>query len=168
MWCVIQVFTGREEYIRHACIKYIDKEILKDTFIPLRVRQRKYSGEWKDEKCVILPGYVFLVTDDPKKLHQELKKVEGMTKLLRDENNFLTLTPEEEVFIQNIINEEYLVKMSVGFIEGDKVTVTEGPLMGLEGLIRKIDRHKRQCIIETEMFGQKTRITMGLEIVSKN
>ena len=57
--------------------------------------------------------------------------------------------------------------MSVGFIEGDTIKVTEGPLLGLEGKIRKIDRHKRQCVVETEMFGQKTKMTVGLEIVYK-
>lgn len=168
MWCVIQVFTGREEYIRHSCIKYIDKVILKDAFIPLRVVRRKYLGAWRDDKCIVFPGYVFLDTDHPEKLKQELSKVVGMTKLLKDEFNILTVTPEEEQFIHRLIGDEYLAKMSVGFIVGDIITVTEGPLKGLEGYIRKIDRHKRQCIVESEMFGQKISIIMGLEIVSKS
>ena len=167
MWCVIQVFTGKEEMMRHACIKYIDPEVLEDTFIPMRVRQRKYFGVWKDEKCVLFPGYVFLITPDPGRLHGELKKVEGMTKLLKVGTDVLTLTESEEQFMRRISDDEHVAQMSVGFIEGDTIKVTEGPLLGLEGMIRKIDRHKRQCVVETEMFGQKTKMTVGLEIVYK-
>lgn len=57
--------------------------------------------------------------------------------------------------------------MSYRYIEGQKVNITEGPLKGLEGQISKIDRHKRQCIVEVDMFGLKTRMTVGLEIVEK-
>ena len=167
MWCVIQVFTGREENLRHACEKYIDKDILQGTFIPQYVRRRKYQGVWRDEKCALFPGYVFLITDQPDKIAMELRKVEGMTRLLKSEKGVLTLTPEEEEFMRRLGGEDHVTLMSVGFIVGDKITVTEGPLIGLEGLIRKIDRHKRRCIVEVTLCGQKVSTTVGLEIVSK-
>ena len=42
----------------------------------------------------------------------------------------------------------HTVRMSEGYISGDKITVTRGPLMGFEGDIRKIDRHKRRAYID--------------------
>ena len=57
--------------------------------------------------------------------------------------------------------------MSEGFIEGDKFIVTRGPLCGKEGLIQKINRHKRKAWLEVEMFGRKQEIEVGLEIVAK-
>ena len=167
MWCVIQVLTGREEKMRQACDKYIDKDVLEETFIPQYVRRRKYAGSWKDEKCALFPGYVFLITEHPKELHAQLRRVEGMTKLLTANTNILTLTSEEEDFLRRLGGDDHIAEMSVGFIIGDKITVTQGPLMGLEGSIRKIDRHKRQCIVEVDMFGQKIQTKVGLEIVSK-
>ncbi len=167
MWCVIQVYTGKEEKMRRACIKYIDESILQETFIPQRIRRRKYAGVWRDERCSLFPGYVFLITDDPVALYSELKKVEGMTKLLRADRDILTLSPAEEELMRKLGDEEHVTRMSYGIIEGDKITVTDGPLKGLEGLIKRIDRHKRQCIVETEMFGQRSKMTVGIEIVSK-
>ena len=167
MWCVIQVLTGKEEKIRHACEKYIDGNILDETFIPFRKCRRKRNGVWKDEKTVLFPGYVFLITEHPDELYDQLRRVEGMTKLLRDEHTVQQLTENEEELLKNLGGENHIVEMSYGYIEGQKVNITEGPLKGLEGQISKIDRHKRQCIVEVDMFGQKTRMTVGLEIVEK-
>ena len=167
MWCVIQVLTGKEEKIRHACEKYIDSDNLDETFIPFRECRRKRNGEWRLEKTVLFPGYVFLITEHPDDLYDQLRRVEGMTKLLRADQTVLQLTKDEEELLKSLGGKNHIVEMSYGYIEGQKVNITEGPLKGLEGQITKIDRHKRQCIVEVEMFGQKTRMTVGLEIVEK-
>lgn len=55
----------------------------------------------------------------------------------------------------------------VGFIRGDRVFVTLGPLQGRESVIRKIDRHKRRAKIELEFMGDRRIFDVALEIVSK-
>ena len=57
--------------------------------------------------------------------------------------------------------------MSKGFIIGDAITVTEGPLKGYEGSIKKIDRHKRMAFVELPFLGKETRVRIPLEIVDK-
>ena len=57
--------------------------------------------------------------------------------------------------------------MSEGYITGDKVTVTRGPLIGLEGDIRKIDRHKRRAYLDVTLFGRTVPASVGLEVVRK-
>ena len=64
-------------------------------------------------------------------------------------------------------NEKQEVEMSIGIIEGDRVHIFEGPLQGMEGLIRKIDRHKRMAYLEVEMFGRMVEMRVGLEIIEK-
>ena len=56
---------------------------------------------------------------------------------------------------------------SIGVIEGDTVHIFEGSLQGMEGLIRKIDRHKRMAYLEVEMFGRMVEMRAGLEIIEK-
>lgn len=60
-----------------------------------------------------------------------------------------------------------VIEMSSGVIEHDRVIVNTGPLQGLEGSIRKIDRHKRLACLEIQMLGRVKTIVVGLEIVSK-
>ena len=47
------------------------------------------------------------------------------------------------------------------------MVVLSGPLKGNEGLIRKIDRHKRKAWLEIEMFGRTVEMQVGLEVVGK-
>ena len=49
----------------------------------------------------------------------------------------------------------------------DRVFITEGPLKGMEGMIKKIDRHRRTAATEIEMFDRKVPINVRPEIVEK-
>ena len=65
------------------------------------------------------------------------------------------------------IQERILVEMSCGIIENDRVQIVSGPLTGMEGSIRRIDRHKRIAHLEIEMFGRTVEMKVGLEIIKK-
>ena len=54
-----------------------------------------------------------------------------------------------------------------GIIENDQVRILTGPLQGMEGYIRKINRHKRKAWVSIEMFGRSVDMEVGLEIVKK-
>lgn len=83
-------------------------------------------------------------------------------------DEFLPLSDEEIDWIRALAAPEtHVVEMSEGFIEGDKVVVTSGPLRGREAQISKIDRHKRLAWLDMRMFGRNKSIKVGLEIVSK-
>jgi transcriptional antiterminator NusG len=57
--------------------------------------------------------------------------------------------------------------VSKGFIAGDKLIVTSGPLKGRESIIKKIDRHKKRAEIELSCFGATKRINVALEVTAK-
>ena len=57
--------------------------------------------------------------------------------------------------------------MSYGYIENDKIIINDGPMKNYEGIIKKIDRHKRKAVIEVEFFGRTMEVSVGVEIVSK-
>ena len=59
------------------------------------------------------------------------------------------------------------MKMSEGYIEGDQLVITDGPLTYYEGKIVKINRHKRTAVLEVEFLGRKNQVTVGLEVVGK-
>lgn len=168
MWYVVQVRTGTEESIRQQCEKNIDKEVMERCFIPCYEERRHIRGEWITLKKVLFPGYVFVVTDKLDKLYQNLKSIIGLTKLLGTGREIVPLTEEEERFLKKFGGGEQVVVMSEGIIEQSQVKVTSGPLMGMEGYIRKIDRHKRKAWLEMELFGRKQMVQVGLEIVAKS
>ena len=60
------------------------------------------------------------------------------------------------------------MELSTGIIENSQIRILEGPLVGMEGTIRKIDRHKRKAWLEIEMFGRTVEMQVGLEVIAKS
>ena len=167
MWYVIQVFTGTEENIRLQCEKLIDAEVLKKSFIPYYEEKRKYDGKWHVNTKVLFPGYVFLVSEQVDGLKEQLRKVLGFSKLIGTGEEIIPLSEDEVKLLEKLGRKEQVVEMSVGVIENDCVKILKGPLKGMEGFIRKIDRHKRKAWIEVEMFGRSMEMQVGCEIVER-
>ncbi len=170
MWYVVQVYTGREENIKLQCERLLSlfPDAFERVFIPYSNRRMKIDGEWGDVEKVLFPGYIFIVTANLNEAVKLLKKVEGMTKVLGDGENMIPISKEEEKMLLRLGGEEQIVEMSEGIIENSVIKVTEGPLKGMEPLIKKIDRHKRKAWIEVEMFGSSRVIEVGLEIFRKD
>ena len=167
MWYVIQVRTGTEESIRIQCEKKIPKSVMERCFIPYYEEKRKIRGSWTTIQKVLFPGYVFIVSQKIEDLYVHLKHIMGFTKLIGSGNEIVPLTQKEKKFLLSLGGEEQVVTMSEGIIEGKQVKVLEGPLAGREGMIRRIDRHKRKAWMEVDMFGRKQLVQVGLEIVGK-
>lgn len=164
LWYVMQVQTGSEEKIQLQCARLISDTVLHKCFIPYFKEQRKLHGEWKLLKKILFPGYVFMITDAPEDLWYELKKVQGLTKLLSTDGEMIPLSGEKVEFLLRFGGEEQVVEISKGIFEGSKVKIISGPLVGKEGLIKKIDYHKRKATLEVDMFGRKQVIRLGLEV----
>lgn len=167
MWYVIQVRTGAEENIRLQCEAKIPQDVMERCFIPYYEERRRIRGEWMTLKKILFPGYVFLITEKIEELYMQLKKVTGLTKLLGAGDDIIPLTEAETEFLQRFGGEKQIVEMSEGIIEHSQVRILSGPLMGIEGQIRKIDRHKRKAWLEVEMFGRIQRVEVGLEVAMK-
>lgn len=167
MWYVVQVATGNEDTVKELCTRQISSAILEECFIPHYEEMKRYRGSWHKNQSILFPGYVFVVTEHIEQLGQELRSINGLTKILGSEGTYIPLSPSEIAFLERFGGPKRVVDVSVGFIENDRVQITEGPLMGMEGCITHIDRHKRKARLNVEMFGRQTEVTVGIEIVMK-
>ena len=168
-WYVIQVRSGLEEKIKRSCEILISEEILQECFIPKYKCTKKFKGVWDVVEAKLFPGYIFLVSDEPNFLFQELKRVPEVTKLLgKYGQDIFPLNKDEIIFLKSFGETDHIVNLSTGYIEGDKIKVTNGPLINKEGLIKKIDRHKRIAYIELDFLGHSVDAKVGLEIIKKN
>ena len=169
MWYVAQVQSGREASTLDMCRRFVSPSIMKDCFMPETEVLWKIRGEWRLVRRLLFPGYLFFVTDDVDELNKELLRVPMPIRLLgNEENSFFPLTDRERDWFLSFMDGDHVVRMSEGCINGDQVTITRGPLMGFEGDIRKIDRHKRRAYIDVNLFGRTVPASIGLEIVRKS
>lgn len=168
MWYVVQVVGGKEKHVVSLMRKFVDDGLIHECFVPQYEIKKRFNGAWRLCQEVLLPGYVFIVTDDPAQVALQLRRVPAFTRLLSNNDIFIPLNDQEVSLINAFMDpDRRVVGMSMGVIEGDRVLVLNGPLMNHEGLIKKIDRHKRMAYLEIEILGRMKTVKIGLEIVAK-
>ena len=68
--------------------------------------------------------------------------------------------------MEKLFNGGHIIKRSIGNIVDKKLIVDTGPLLGLDDLVIKINRHHRVATLQTEFFDKK--IMVPLEVISKS
>ena len=169
MWYVIQTVGGREQHALNLIEKLVDPALIEEMFIPRYETMKRIKGEWVRRAEVLLPGYLFVVTDQPARLESELRtKVSLFTKVLHNNDVFVPLDEEEVAFVNAFTDpESRIAEVSTGVIEGDEIVILNGPLLGQTGLIKKIDRHKRLAYLSINILGRQKTVKLGLEIIQK-
>ena len=133
---VIQVEGGREAHVCDLINKLLGDRI-KECFVPRREIFRREAGEWTTVRETLFPGYLFVETDDVSKVMERLARVPAFTRLLgKSDERVIPLSQDEVAWLTALMQPlDKVVEMSTGVIEGDRVIVTSGPLVGREALI---------------------------------
>ncbi|WP_338551798.1 antiterminator LoaP [Paenibacillus sp. KS-LC4] len=172
-WYVLFVETGQEEVVQKFLNLYFDEASL-HSVIPKRRVPEKKAGAVKHVLKKIFPGYVLIKTRMTDEVFHTLKKVPKCYKLLnqgtlysKDEGTYYSKIDEREIsLILRLIGDGEIVGISGIYIENSRVSVTSGPLKGMEGIIAKIDRHKKRAKIHLSFMGAEKLIDVGVEILS--
>jgi len=170
-WFVLYVKSGSEEEIAHK----INELQSVHAFVPRKVKLYKRQGKIIKVNDIVFKSYVFVETTmDYETFYVEvvnqIKMHTGFYKTLthKSDRNIETLYPQEKSFLQTFMNKDHVIEESIGLVEGDKVTITSGPLMGKESVIKKINKHKRIALMEVSLMGRQIEVQIPLELVYKN
>jgi len=174
MWYVMQVISGQENQTALQAEKRIPEEILENCFVPVRRLRKKFHGAWHDVTEKLFPGYVFMITDYPWLLYEELKKIPTLTKVLGRCGEYFTPLSEADMHmmerLQDGMREKGNLEVEISKVtveEGNQIRILEGPLKNLEGKIKKVNLHKRVAAVEMEFMGNKSVVHLGIELVGE-
>lgn len=123
-------------------------------------------------KRPLFPGYVFIETDMPasdflSEYITFIYRSMDIIRILKDSSGEIALPETERQRLNYLLRGKHCLEHSVGYIVGEQIVVTAGPLMGREAIIKKINRHNRDALIELELFGETLSLKIALEIISK-
>ena len=166
MWYVLQVRTGQETDIVAQCRERLLCEG-EDAFVMFGEKTRRLRGKWEMKRYPLFPGYVFFETPDIDGFRVRLQEIRAMTKVLKTGDEVVPVWPEEEAFLKRLGGKEHIAGYSQGYIEGERLVVTEGAMKGFEGSIKRIDRHHRLVTIEAPLLGRIVEVQLGLGIVKR-
>ncbi len=164
MWYVIQTRAGNERKISDRCGDLTSKS--EEVFVPLVEYERRIRGENIQVTKAMFPGYVFFDTEDVDGLFYRLKRIKGLTRILRTGDEFTPISQEEKDLIEQLAGDEHVVLMSEGYKEGGRVIITDGPLVNFSGVIKRIDRTKRTATLEVLLLGEPREVKVGLRVMS--
>lgn len=167
MLYVVHVMAGMETAAETMLREYLDQACYTEVFVPKYVSMRRYGGKWHDVLRALFPGYIFIDGTAPDKIFAQIKMIPKGMQIVHADTEILSVYPEEETFIRSLMDEEYIVQMSVGFLIGEELCITKGALKNYQGRIKKIDRHKRTAVLAVNLFGRETPVEVGLEVVKK-
>lgn len=151
---------------------YLLNDISKDEcelLFPERQLTIRRQGQILKDLQPIFPGYIFLKVDD---LTEELialfRKMDGYIR-------FLPCTPNAKPLYGNDLDivvsftsfGQTLGVSKVYFNENDRIVVTEGPLLGFEGNIIKVDRRKKRVKIKLTFANNDFTVDLAFEDVGK-
>ena len=172
MYYVVQVKTGKEQQAIDDILKNKPDDPSFDVFAPYRKALRKFKGQLKEvvERC--FPGYIFVETNHVQDLFVQLYWTPGYTRLLgreADTYNFVPLDKDESRMIDILYskNNDRITEISnIEVKEGEMIRVLDGPLMGLETQIKKVNLHKRKVTVEYMMCGRLVQSDIAINIVT--
>ena len=171
-WYVLFVKTSFENQVCRQLGSFDLYDKL-NIFTPTKERILKLPGQIKTEKKILFPGYLFIETEMKAEdfgyfIYRSKYYLQKILKVVRYGTSFdIAMKDDERIILEMLLNKERCVEASKGIIQGDRVIITEGALMGHESVIKKIDRHKRKAFIELPFFGELKSIQVALEIVEK-
>lgn len=170
MWYVIQTVNGQEQQVCTWINQRMNQTLYERCFIPLfeDVWRKEGIGHISVKKT--FAGYVFIKTDRPNEVYEELRRIPRLAIMLSDqmdqnnqkEKTFIPVSAEEEKFLRSIYTDGI---MRVSYIEKNsngRVTTIIGPLEQYQEYIIKLDLSHRRAVAEIPLFGQIRRMKFGL------
>jgi len=164
----INVLTGAEDDFVRRISPIVEKErvILPKKLMPIRRR-----GVQHKELQPLFPGYVFLMSDnilEELDLFWAVRRTEGFVRYLRESSSPSPLSERDLALIRQFISfGEFADTSKVTFDENDRIVVLEGPLMGLEGRIVKVNRRKGRAKVVFDFYDTLYPVDLGFEVVER-
>ncbi len=156
--------TGNEKSVARK----IEQKDLGRVLIPQKVKPFRVNGQWIDKTELLMPGYLFVFSDEAYPFWT-LKKVDGVVRVLtygeKDEEGYLTGTDLD--FAAWLDRENGLIGKLDAIQQGDFVRITDGALQEMQGTVIGMNRHRHMVQVEVTLFNAKRTVWLGYEVVEK-
>lgn len=166
----LQIKTRSEEkYIK--LLKALHPDIPYPIYFPQRRIDIRRKGQITPSIAPVFPGYIFVeleTEDDILRHHWDFRRTDGFFRFLRSNQNIIPLADRDLELVLHFIKQAGPIagKSKVYFDENSRIVVTEGPMMGLEGKIIKVDKRKGRAKIKLDLYDDSFSIDLAFEVIN--
>jgi transcriptional antiterminator NusG len=143
--------------------------------LPIHFLQRKLdirkNGKIKSQTSAIFPGYLFIEAQNDHEIltyQWDFRRTDGFYRFLPSNQDIVSLANKDLEIVLHFINQAGPIagRSRVYFNENSRIVVVEGPLMGLEGKIIKVDKRKGRAKINLDLYNDSFSIDLAFEVIS--
>lgn len=137
-----------------------------DFLVAQKKSRRRINGRMSEETVVLFPGYVFFRSYedmDP----ALLKGWPSLLKILTNSDGSWQLVGEDYRFAEWLFAQGGIIGFSKALIIGERLRILNGPLMGHEGQIIKVNRRFQNCLVILTFEDRVFKVWLGYELISE-
>ncbi len=136
-----------------------------ETFLPMRMEIRQWSDRKKKVKAILFPNYIFVRTHPVN--FWEITSLPGAIRLVGIGRTPSSIPDTVIDSIQKVVGGDTMIEVgSLNLSRKDKVRVTNGPFMGVEGRFVRLGV-KNMLIIEIELLNRSIMLELSPGQVQK-
>jgi len=133
-----------------------DKNI--ESYLPMRKVLRQWSDRKKWIKQPLFSCYVFVHTTDKERL--VTLQTYGSVRIVGFNNGPAVIPESEIITVKHILNELTDVESCDPLHVGDRVEITRGPLIGIQGRLEQI-RNTQRVVVSIDSIGRALRFNIN-------
>jgi len=172
-WYVIRAMSGSEKKVK----QYIESEIVRNHFqdyisqvlIPMEKVYQIRKGKKVSAERNYFPGYVLIEAALVGEIPHILRQIPGVLGFLGSDTQPAPLRPSEVNRILGKVDElsGREEELSIPYIVGESVKITDGPFNSFTGVIEEINEEKKKLKVMVKIFGRKTPLELSFMQVEK-
>ena len=173
-WYVLRAVSGKEGKVKEYLEALMKNDpVLRENVSQIILPTEKYAqlrnGKRVVKEKLFLPGYVLVEANLQGEVAHTLRFTPNVLGFLGGMDN---PTPVRQSEINRILGtaEDITIQaeeISVPFVVGEAVKVTDGPFSGFSGVIEEVIADKHKLKVNVKIFGRKTPLELAFGQVEK-
>jgi len=174
-WYVVRAVSGKEKKVKELIdteiVRYNLHDYISQILIPTEKVYQIRNGKKISKERNFFPGYVLIEASLTGEVPHIIKNVNGVIGFLGTEKGGdpVPLRMSEVNRILGKVDElsENNEELSVPYVVGETVKVTDGPFNSFSGIIEEVNEEKKKLKVMVKIFGRKTPLELGFMQVEK-
>jgi len=169
-WYVIHTYSGYEERVAENLKQRIKSLNMEDKIFDCIVPKEKTieirNGRRRTVEKRIFPGYVIVETVVSDESWYIVRNTPQVTGFIGSGTTPIPMSESEVQLIQKRMGMEE-PKYKIDLLNGDLVSITDGPFKGFDGSVDSVDQDKGKIKVMVNMFGRETPVELDSLQVKK-
>lgn len=138
-----------------------------ETYLPLR---RTWSRR-RDRRVTVdlpaLPGYLFVRCTLYGEVRAQIKKTSGVIRLVENAGQPCAVPESQVQSLRILLERSFEVEAHPYFNIGDRVRITRGPLLGVEGFLTRVATGRHKLVVAVEFVNQAVAVEVDAADVDR-